>query len=67
MKTPMIFSADEIKLWGVQSAGKNGLWTQARPMSYSGFNIKRRLSAAWMVFTGKADVLIWFSEEDNVP
>jgi len=64
MKTPTIFSADQIKSWDVQSAGKNGLWTQARPMSYPGFNLWKRLSAAWMVFTGKADVLIWFSEND---
>ena len=64
MKTPIIFSADQIKSWDVQSAGKNGLWTQARPVSYPCFNLWKRLSAAWMVFTGKADVLIWFSEND---
>ena len=59
MRTPMIFSADQIKSWDVQTEAKNGLWTQGRPMAKSGMNIYRRISAAWMVFTGKADVLIW--------
>ncbi len=64
MKTPNVYSADQIKCWHVQSAGKNGLWTQARPMSWPGINLQKRLSAAWMVFTGKADVLVWLSEND---
>jgi hypothetical protein len=37
MRTPNVYSADEIKNWDVQS---------------------------WMVFTGKADVLVWLSEND---
>lgn len=63
MRTPMVFSADEIKTWSVQQCGKNGLWSQARPMSWPGLNLKRRLSAAWMVFTGRADVLVWVGDE----
>lgn len=63
MRTPMVFSADEIKTWSVQQCGNNGLWTQARPMSWPGLNLKRRLSAAWMVFTGRADVLMWLGDE----
>jgi hypothetical protein len=59
----MVFSADEIKTWSVQQCGRNGLWTQARPMSWPGLNLKRRLSAAWMVFTGRADVLVWLGDE----
>ena len=64
MKTPAIYSADDIKNWDVQCCGSNGLWTQARPMSWPGLNLKRRLSAAWMVFTGRADVLIWLGDEE---
>ena len=64
MRTPSVYSADQIKCWNVQSAGKNGLWTQSRPMSWPGINLQKRLSAAWMVFTGKADVLVWLSEND---
>lgn len=64
MRTPVVYSADQIKCWDVQSAGKNGLWTQARPMSKPGINLPKRISAAWKVFTGKADVLIWLGVEE---
>ena len=63
MKTPAIYSADQIKNWDIQTKSKNGLWTQARPISYPGINLKRRISAAWMVFTGRADALIWLGDE----
>lgn len=63
MRTPFIFSADDIKTWNVQTQGCNGLWTQARPVSHTGMNIRRRCFAAWMVFTGRADVLIWLSDD----
>ena len=63
MREPIIFSADQIKSWDVQTEAKNGIWTQARPMSKSGMNVRCRISAAWMVFTGKADVLIWIKEK----
>jgi hypothetical protein len=58
MRTPNVYSADEIKNWDVQSCGKNGLWTLARPMSWPGINLQKR------IFTGKADVLVWLSEND---
>lgn len=62
MKTPHIYSADEIKAWDAQACGRNGLWTQARPESYPGINLLWRLRMAWMVFTGKADALIWMEQ-----
>lgn len=62
MRTPVIYSADQIKSWDTQTESDNGLWTQARPMSWPGINVRKRITAAWMVFTGKADVLIWHSE-----
>ena len=34
-----------------------GQWGPARPVGY--FSIKYRIKAAWMVFTGKADVIVW--------
>jgi hypothetical protein len=64
MRTPCVFSADDIKTWSVQSKGANGLWTQARPLSYSGINLLRRITAGWMVFTGKADVLVWLGDKE---
>lgn len=63
MRTPVVYSADQIKCWDVQKQGNNGLSTQARPLSWSGLNLLKRITAAWMVFTGKADVLVWFGEE----
>jgi hypothetical protein len=64
MKTPVIYSADDIKNWSVQCESKTGLWTQARPISWPGLNIRKRLRAAWMVFTGRADALIWLGDEE---
>lgn len=34
-----------------------GLWVPARPSGYSSWIY--RCKAAWLVFTGKADALIW--------
>jgi hypothetical protein len=35
------------------------IWVPARPMNYTCDTLKNRLKQAWMVFTGKADTLIW--------
>lgn len=35
----------------------NGKWIPSRPET--GMGLRYRLKAAWMVFTGKADALIW--------
>lgn len=39
------------------SAEINGKWVPARPYGWD--NITYRMKAAWLVFTGKADVVIW--------
>lgn len=31
----------------------------ARPLGYQGLNLPVRFKAAWLVFTGKADVVKW--------
>ena len=36
----------------------NGKWQPARPMPYYG-GFLRRIKLAWLVFTGKADALLW--------
>ena len=64
MRTPIVFSADQIKAWDVQRKGRNGLWALARPLSWPGINLRKRLSAVWMVFTGRADVLIWLGDKE---
>lgn len=56
-------------IWGLQSLieyvqngdpirgdGKGG-WNPARPMGMP--NIKQRFKAAWLVFTGRADAVVW--------
>lgn len=35
----------------------NGTYVPARPMGYA--SIKQRFKCAWLVFTGKADALVW--------
>ena len=35
----------------------NGHWVPLRPMGF--FSLGSRLRAAWLVFTGKADALVW--------
>lgn len=35
-------------------------WTPARPMGFQGLCLMHRARAAWLVFTGKADVVKWF-------
>ncbi len=36
-------------------------WAPARPLGF--FSIGNRLKCAWLVFTGKADALIWPQDE----
>lgn len=35
-------------------------WTPARPVGFYGLCLRYRLRAAWLVFTGRADVVRWF-------
>lgn len=37
--------------------GDSTRWVPCRPLGYASF--RHRCKAAWMVFTGKADALIW--------
>lgn len=42
---------------GVQAGLPDGRWVPARPLGYSSF--PRAIRAAWLVYTGKADAVIW--------
>lgn len=58
MKYPNHVHVSEImgaKGWAAVEIG--GEWVPARPLGYP--SIWRRIQLAWMVFTGKADALIW--------
>lgn len=58
MKYPNIFTLNNlIESININHANINNKWVPARPLGLPTF--KSRLRLAWMVFTGKADVLIW--------
>ncbi|AUR87471.1 hypothetical protein NVP1101O_060 [Vibrio phage 1.101.O._10N.261.45.C6] len=52
-------TASQVKNW---NNDKNilGKWVPARPEGREGF--LRRVKLAWKVFTGKADVLVWYHQ-----
>jgi hypothetical protein len=58
MRVPEKYSPETIKGWSVQ-VGINGMWVPARPLGFQGFFLWTRIKRAWLVFTGKADVLVW--------
>lgn len=59
MKAPttIIMSEAWIKTLDYHKAKTSEGWVPARPMGYP--NIASRIRAAWLVFTGRADALIW--------
>jgi len=36
-----------------------GKWVPARPLNHKVRSIRQKIREAWMVFTGKADALLW--------
>ena len=61
MSAPNKYRADDMKHgdWP-QFIDSDGYWYLCRPEGLSGLaGIRRRISLAWMVFTGRADALVW--------
>jgi hypothetical protein len=58
-KAPNIWRLDELLEYfkGGTRALVNGCYVPARPLGF--YSLGNRMKAAWMVFTGKADALIW--------
>lgn len=58
MKAPRVIQLDNefVCVAGCQ-VNIDGEWVTARPEGY--YSIANRIKSAWMVFTGKADVLVW--------
>jgi len=57
-KAPEIYSVEEIMKYANNDLTCiDGKWVPARPLGY--YSLKWRLKCMWMVFTGKADVIIW--------
>lgn len=59
MKDPNIWFLNEVIKSSQQNAVEivPGTWVPARPLGFSSWSF--RIKAAWLVFTGKADALIW--------
>lgn len=57
MKGINYFTAYQLKNWGMEKNIGHGEYTPARPIGQGG--IKRRFKMAWLVFTGKCDVVRW--------
>ena len=56
---PSVFSASSIRSWDCACEVTPGVWKPARPIGLLGLFLIKRLKAAWLVFSGKADVLVW--------
>lgn len=56
MKSPNLISMYGIHNLLDCTAEINGKWVPCRPLN---FFILNRFKLAWMVFTGKADALVW--------
>lgn len=61
MNTPTIWTPGEVAQHVKETAKEisPGKWVPCRTLGYQGLCLFMRLKRAWMVFTGKADVLIW--------
>lgn len=59
MKYPDITRVNDVIIGAsqLQTQLPNGKWVPARPLGFASFS--HRCRAAWLVFTGKADALLW--------
>lgn len=56
MRGTSVLKVEELKDWNIDIK-IDDVYVPARPIGYLDF--MSRLKIAWMVFTGKADALIW--------
>ena len=56
MKVPNIYIANTIN---ENQQLTNEKWIPAKCVNLEGFYIAQRFKLAWMVFTGKADLIVW--------
>lgn len=58
MRDTLIMTVESVDYCLCNSTAQiNGKWVPARPLGYPAFWY--RVKATWMVFTGKADALVW--------
>jgi hypothetical protein len=58
---PSFFTAYRFAELNESAVEINGRWVAARPLGFCSFY--RRIKGAWLVFTGRADVLLWPGQE----
>lgn len=65
MNTPTVYTPASV----VQCASENqaglpdGRWVALRPLGWQGISLRHRIRCAWLVFTGRADVLRWEGDQ----
>ena len=65
MKVPTYYTPEDIKRHNCEIELHN-FWWLARPLSFQGLCLHQRFRAAWVVFTGKADVLVWHEDLEKL-
>jgi hypothetical protein len=48
---------------GIACGLPDGRYVACRPERWAGLRLRKRLRAAWLVFTGRADVLQWEGQQ----
>lgn len=48
---------------GIARGLPDGRWVACRPEGWQGLCLRHRVKAAWLVFTGRADVLTWEGQQ----
>lgn len=56
---PNIYTPSQLQRIDVRAGLPDGTSVLARPMPYPGWMLLTRLKRAWLVFTGRCDVLRW--------
>lgn len=54
---PSLYTLKQLQMQNESQTCINGKWVPARPLGL--YSIKNRIRLAWLVFTGKCDVLKW--------
>lgn len=58
-RTPMFYTATQLCTWAIRTRRGDGVLVPCRPEGFWGLCLRWRLRAAWLVFTGRADVVQW--------
>jgi len=61
MRIPGVIHAERLVRDWPQAGLPDGRWVMARPLPF--YSLTERWRVAWMVFTGRADALIWEGQD----